>query len=271
MRTLANAVHTNQKLAEPLPEVFSILDRNNIAPRRGCVVFIVAPPGSGKSYLTQKWIQRLGLPTLYFSADTDPQTTLERGSSIATGHTQADVREGLLSGGDDWYSDILANEFGHVRWNFETDPNYEDLELETTAYAEAFGAFPEVIVIDNLTNVLGDNESEWASMRETSKVIKRLGRITGATIFVLGHVSENKSDATYPAPRKDIQGKVSQLPELILSIAAEPAEQLIRICAVKNRTGPQDPSGNTYFTIYTDLNKGAFYATNHDRTIGRAI
>lgn len=271
MKTLANAVHTNQKLAEPLPEVFSVLDRNNIAPRRGCVVFIVAPPGSGKSYLTLKWVQRLGLSTLFFSADTDPQTTLERGSVIATGHTQADVREGLLSGGEDWYSDQLANDFGHVRWNFETDPDYDDLELETTAYAEAFGQFPEVIVIDNILNVLSDQESEWAGLRETSKVIKRLGRITGATIFVLGHVNETKTDPSYPAPRKDIAGKIAQLPELILSLASDPDEGVLRICAVKNRTGPQDPSGNSYHQIFTDLDTGRFFASKHDREIGKAI
>ena len=115
---------------------------------------------------------------------------------------------------------LLDTEFGHVRWVWESDPTYDDITLETTAFAEVYGRFPSIVVIDNLMNVVGENESEWSSMRDTTKAIHRLVRITGAHVFVLHHMSENNARPQYPAPMRDVQGKVSQLPELIISLAS---------------------------------------------------
>lgn len=268
MRTLARAVRQSLPTLAPLPWNFPQLEAAGIKPRRGTVTMIAATPAAGKTFLATKWIQRLNEPTLFFSADTDEATMLVRAAAIATGDSQSDVRTALMEDGTEHYADILAKDFGQARFVFETDPTYEDLELETAAMTEVYGSPPSVIVIDNLMNLVGENENEWASMRDSTKAIKRLVRITGASVFVLHHMGENNARPNYPSPRRDVQGKVSQLPELIISLAAAENGESLRACAVKNRFGIGDPTGNAYVEIPCDLDTGSFYANQGMKMAG---
>lgn len=232
---------------------------------------IAATPAAGKTLIVTKLVQKIAEPTLFFSADTDDATMLVRAAAMVTGDTQDDVRRGLAEGGEDYYGNKLADAFRDVRFVFETDPTYEDLELETAAFAEVYGHMPRVIVIDNLMNLVGENENEWASMRDSTKAIKRLVRITGATVFVLHHMSENNARPNYPSPRRDIQGKVSQLPELIISLAAAEDGSAIRACAVKNRFGAGDPTGGRYVEVPVDLDRVQFFSNDYMRVMGQGL
>lgn len=225
---------------------------------------LAATPASLKSMLTLYWTARMGLPTLFFSADTDAYESSKRAAAMVTGNTQAKVENDFAQGDQQQYLDALAKL--NIRWVFETDPTYRDLELETAAFTEAFGAFPEVIVIDNLMNVVGENENEWQGMRETTKALKRLVRITDAAVFVLHHMGETEKDNTKPASRNRLQGKVSQLPEVILSIARDGSE--LRVCAVKNRFGPGDASGEKYVSLYASPERCRFYNSSFDMQTG---
>lgn len=232
---------------------------------------IAATPAAGKTFLATKLVQRINEPTLFFSADTDEATMLVRAAAMVTGDRQADVRQALAEDGVDYYAERLSEGFGDVRFVFETDPTYEDLELETAAFAEVYGNFPSLIVVDNLMNVVGENENEWSSMRDTTKAIKRLVRITSAALIVLHHMSENNAKPNYPAPRRDIQGKVSQLPELIISLAASEDGGSLRACAVKNRFGIGDPTGSAYVEVPVDLDVGGFYVNRAMREAGISL
>lgn len=271
MRTLARIALDPPASGEPLPTVFRSLYDFGIRPRRGAVFMIAAPPGAMKTFLALKWVQAMRLTTLFFSADTDANTILERAGAVITGDRQEDVRLGLEEGGGEYYAKKLREFAGHVRWVFESDPTYHDIELEITAFAEVYGQFPEVIVVDNLMNVTGENESEWAAMRDSAKVLHRITRITGAAVFVLHHMSENKADERYPAPRKDLQGKVAQLPELIVSVSIDSDEGLIRVADVKDRWGRADPSAKSFATVHIDPERGQFFNTGYDKQIGMAI
>lgn len=229
---------------------------------------IAATPAAGKTMIATKLVQKINEPTLFFSADTDDATMLVRAAAMVTGEMQSDIREALREGGAQYYGAKLRDEFTDVRFVFESDPTYEDLELETTAFAEVYGDMPRVIVVDNLMNLVGENENEWASMRDHTKAIKRLVRITGAALLVLHHMSENSTHPEFPAPRRDIQGKVSQLPELIISLASSEEADAIRACAVKNRFGPSDPSGRAFVEVPVDLDRVQFYATTSMKTAG---
>ncbi len=225
-------------------------------------------PGSMKTFLVLFMLARMGVPTLFFSADTDARTITKRAAAILTGDSQEAVESALRTdGGASYYAEHLED-LSMIRWVFESDPTYQDLELESLAFAETHGHYPEVIVVDNLMNVVGENEDEWGSMRDTTKAFKRLVRFTDSALFVLHHMAERKSDNSMPSPRSDLQGKVSQLPELILSLAFDGASEL-RVAAVKNRFGPADASARTHVvTLYVRPESGQFYTSAYARAQG---
>jgi hypothetical protein len=134
------------------------------------------------------------------------------------------------------------------------------------AYAEVNGRWPAVVVIDNLMNVVGENENEWSSMRDTARVLHRLTRITKAAVFVLHHAADDRTDPTMPAPRKSLQGKVSQLPKVILSVAI--ADNQLRVAPVKLRWGPGDASGATFTSLYVDASRNRMFNSFHDLQMG---
>ena len=271
MKTLARTALKPESHAEPLANRFTPFVNAGIELRRGEMIMFAAPPASAKSFLTLKLLQLIGAPTLYFSADTSMTDQMERASAIATGHKQMDVRSSMLMGGEDYSADELADTFGHIRWVSESDPTYEDLELEVMAYAEAFGRYPEIIVCDNLVNFIGDGESEYAGQKETTRVMKRLVAITNCSLWLLHHMNEKKSDPSYPAPRVDIANKLAQLPNMILSLATDSDQEIMRAAVVKQRTGKQDPSAQRYIEFYTDLDRGRFFTSRQAREVGHAI
>lgn len=240
---------------QQLPTVFPALAEAGIRPRRGTVTMIAATPASLKSMLMLYWVARMGLPTLVFSADTDSYESMKRAAAMVTGKTMAEVESDLSSGRRAEYESALAAL--NIRWVFETDPTYQDIFLEVAAFAETYGAFPEVVVIDNLMNVVPDTPDEWGGLREITKALKRLVRVTSTSIFVLHHMQETEKSNARPAPRNRLQGKVSQLPELILSIAVDGDKMMI--APVKNRFGPGDASAERYVTVWVDPRRCTFY------------
>lgn len=239
-----------------LSPVFRPLEEAKIRARSGTATFVAGPPGAMKTGLVLYWVLRLNLPTIYFSADAEDFEVVERAAAAISGDTVEKVRANPES-----YAGALE-QVGNVRFVYEDSPTYHDVELEIAAFAEVFGRFPEVIVIDNLMNVVGEQENEWSSMRDTARVIHRLTRITKAALFVLHHMADDRADPTTPAPRSKLQGKVGQLPKAILSLALKDNE--LRIAPVKNRWGPGDASGQTYTTLYVDPSRNRLFNTWHD-------
>jgi hypothetical protein len=59
-------------------------------------------------------------------------------------------------------------------------------------------------------------------------------------------------DPKFPAPRRAILGKASQLPSMILSIAMDPEYGQFRVAAVKNRFGEHSADASQYATLLID-------------------
>lgn len=239
-----------------LPTILRPLDENKIRARSGTATFVAGPPGAMKTGLVLYLILRMNKPTIYFSADAEDFEIVERAAAAITGDTMDQVRlnpEGYVE---------ALNTIGNVRFVYEDSPTYEDIELEIAAYAEVYGAMPEVIVIDNLMNMVGENESEWAAHRDHARVIHRLTRITRAAVFVLAHMSDDRTDPTTPAPRSKLMGKVGALPKAIWSLALD-GDRLL-VAPVKNRWGPGDASGHTYATLYVDASRNRLYNSAFD-------
>ena len=261
MRSLGSIARQPQAEGNFLAPVFRPLEDKSIRLREGTATFIAGVAGSMKTGLTLYWVGRLNKPTLYFSADSEPFEIFERAAAMVSGDSMQKVRANPSN-----YARLLDDL--NLRFVFEDSPTYKDLELEVAAYAEVYGRFPEVIVVDNLLNLVGENENEWGAHRDHAKVIHRLTRITKATVLVLAHMGEDAKDPTAtPAPRTKLQGKVSHLPKVILSLAFD--GQRLKVAPVKNRFGPGDPSGSTWVELYCDPASNRFFNSLADMQAGR--
>jgi len=222
---------------------------------------------------------KTGVPTLYFSADTDPITQMFRTVAGLTGLPQQQVETYLDA--DSHYFDPLLNERGsHIKWVFDPSPDIDAIELEILAYGEVYGMAPALIVIDNLMNCVSVTGEEWSGIRAIMSELHHVARKTGACVLALTHMSEagtgdpkmpaprrailgkasqlseaGTGDPKMPAPRRAILGKASQLPSMILSIAMNPEYQEFRVAAVKNRFGEHSADASNFVTLGIDASR----------------
>ena len=252
MLNLLQAVHSTNSSAKPLPDVWDGLKRMNMRFRQSQLCLIAGQPNSGKSLMALVYALRTGVPTLYFSADTDPITQMFRTVAGLTGLSQQAVESYLDQ--DPHYFDILLAEKGsQIKWVFDPSPDIDAIELEILAYAEVYGTAPALIVIDNLMNCISVAGEEWSGIRAIMSELHHVARKTGACVLALTHMSEaGTGDPKMPAPRRAILGKASQLPSMILSIAMDPEYGQFRVAAVKNRFGEHSADASNYATLLID-------------------
>lgn len=246
----------------PLPTVFAPLAQAGIHIRRGQVTMIAAAPNGCKSFLAQYLSTRLterdGITGLYFSADTDDATMKKRAASILTGDNVDDIERSYLRGKGGEYDQELER-LHDMRYDFDSDPSFNHMGEEILAFCEAWGDYPEIVIVDNLMNVITETNDEWVGLKNVTKGLHRVTRQTGSAVIVLHHVNEGHNDPNYPAARKSIAGKVAQLPEQILTLGFDSYAGILRVACVKNRGAKHDPSGKTYVELYTDVAHGAIY------------
>lgn len=247
---------------EPLPGVLAPLENAGIRLRPGQVTIVAAQPNDGKSALGLVWaiklFQKHGRRSLVFSADTDEGDTLRRAAAAITGYPQSYV-ESLVASGWDYINQALASLHGGVTFSFETDPTYQDLYQETIAFWELWGTYPDLIVIDNVMDVVGENDDEYGSMRDTTKAAKRLARKTGAHVMLLAHCTEHQR-SDHPPSRSEVTGKISMKPENVLTLLYDDPNQIMKVAVVKGRSMPKDPSGQTYTSMRADLDRCQFFS-----------
>jgi hypothetical protein len=136
---------------------------------------------------------------------------------------------------------------------FDPSPDIDAIELEILAYGEVYGMAPALIVVDNLMNCISVAGEEWSGIRAIMSELHHVARKTGACVLALTHMSEaGTGDPKFPAPRRAILGKASQLPSMILSIAMDPEYGQFRVAAVKNRFGEHSADASQYATLLID-------------------
>ncbi len=253
MLRLDRAWKTVQSTAQPLPAVWKDLETKEIKFRRGQVCMVAAAPNAGKSMFALVYAIKAKVPTLFFSADTDTATVMLRASAHVAGHTQQTV-ENQININPDAYEDSLQ-EISHIQWVFDASPNLDDIEDEIKAYIELYGIAPQLIVIDNLMNVVAESDNEWAGLRQIMVELHDMARKTDACVMVLHHVSEQTEYGSMMEPphRRSIQGKVSQLPALILTLGYNPFEHTLRVAAVKNRFGKHSVDGKDWAGLFVNF------------------
>lgn len=254
MLTASRALH-RAKDATPLPTVaeLSALHELGVLPRLGQMLMIVGQPGAGKSTFALWYAFKLGLPTLYFSADMAAHTATTRLGALTTGERVTWVSDAIENGGSDFIMDEMAS--SKIQWCFDSAPSMQDIADELDAYVELWDDFPRVIVVDNAMNVEGSGDEGSGGLRYILSELHRLGRETGSAVFVLHHARE-EGNPLEPSAREKVQGKVAQLPELILTVALDGED--FKIAPVKNRNGYQDPSGHNYRRLAADPERATF-------------
>lgn len=247
------APRTAAPLPDPLPGLAK--SRHKVRFGRGQLCMFAGAPGAGKTTVALIAAIQMGRPALYFSADSDEITMAARTASKLSGHDYAQVREVQANG---LYDEIYGEMVGRlpIRWVFDpSEPSLDDIANAINAYVELWGSPPELIVIDNLMNMRSDDGNEFAGMRSTVKSLHWLARKTKACVWLLHHTSE-QSEAwiTSAPPRMAIQGKVAQLPEVILTFAND-SEGALWVAVVKNRHGEADPMAKTPLRWIVDFSK----------------
>lgn len=257
----------------PLPDVLGLASKFPGAYfRRGQTSLIAAEPNNGKSplvrWMSVQWALQ-GLRVLYFSADSDEFTTWKSVAACVSGKETTYVAKG----GRDVTASLRRLE-GRLAFVFETDPSYQDVMEETAAFWELWGSYPDVIVVDLLADVQGDNEDEYAVLREHTRAFKRIARVTGAHVVMINHVNEDlhKGDEIVPPARARITGKISKKPELVLTLAYDKYVRHMKIAVVKGRDveGGVDTSGREFLTLKSDPERMQFHDPNTGRRLGVA-
>lgn len=250
MLSARRALTRARQTGTPLPEVAAYHDLHHgqfkFRFRGGETTVVAGQSGSFKSGFVLYALGQMNLPALYMSADMAQHTATARLVASLSGDSTDNVFRGLSAGAEDYYAEYL--ESCKLRFCFNPNPDFGDIQGEVDAWVEAWDEYPRIIVIDNLLDVVpsaGDNE--FSGYKSILLDAKTLARTTGAAVIVLHHVSEEGTDSRLPAPKKKLLGKVSQTPENILSIAKE--GNLFRVSVVKHRTGPDDPTGVEHITL----------------------
>lgn len=249
MRTLARIAKQGTTTGKALPRTLRALDRLEARFRTGEVSVIAGPPGAGKTALALHVAISMGVSTLYISADSGDSTQMVRAIAMLTGVTQKEA-EDQAAANPEWAADLLRHLniwWGGDENGFDAAPSMATIAAEVRAFTMVMGAPPELIIVDSLYNV-DDGEdgsgSMWAGLMKTVSNLKRYAAESEAAVVVLHHTNEGKDLAEGEAPSLNaLQGKVGPLPALVLTLANDPANGLLRIASVKNRHGFADRSG----------------------------
>ncbi|MEU1881936.1 DnaB-like helicase C-terminal domain-containing protein [Streptosporangium sp. NPDC020072] len=253
MWVLQRAREYDSDSGTPIPTVFDRLAVAGAEFRFGQLHLIASAPGVGKSVLALTLAVWAGVPALYFSADSDAATQYARAASIVTGDPVVMVMDALKRKETSKY-DAALNRTRHVRFVFDSSPSLNDLNDHVMAYAWAFGRFPRLVVVDNVSNVFNELEG-FAGLEDTMDWLHQLARKTSACVVGLHHVTGDYESGDTVVPLSGLRGKISKLPVLILTLnrAFGAVQDVLNIAVVKNRAGQAAANGTLSIPIAMNL------------------
>lgn len=254
MKRLSRAVRQKKVGGRPLPTVFHSWASQKVHIRRSEVTMIAGQPNAGKSllalWLAVQWATYHGLRGLYLSADSAELGQAARALAMNVMNLTIDQAEELLQREDPWAVQQMEK-LNNLAWSFEDDLSYDNINEEVEAFVELWGTTPDFIIVDNLTDVEGQAEDEWATQRRALKALVQLSRTTDAAVIVLHHTSEDPRIKENPCPpRHSILGKCDQKPALIVTVSDRGPKR--PVACVKNRFGKPDKSGETAIWLRFD-------------------
>ncbi len=267
MQTIGLALRGSESVGLSLPPVFPTLDKLGAKLRRGQLSMWAGGPGTGKSAIATfiainsgyGEYNEIGIPSLYFSADTDKRTLGNRVTASVT-HLTVDESEELLLKKHYGTMKMLDDATSHIWFNWNNGPNVDDIGNEVEAFAHVYGEYPHLIVIDNLKNIWVESTGEGGEHIRYDRVLDYLHELAGQTnahIMVLHHVSGFYENGDEPIPLSGILGKVTKPFRLIVTLY-RPNEKQIGLSIVKNTTGRMSQKGDLVCYLDVDLERQQF-------------
>ena len=251
--TPRQSLYIRGNAGDPLPSVWKTLAQKGTVFRRGQFALVCAGPGTGKSAFILAYALRSKVPTLYFSADSDAFTQLTRSVSILSGMP---LDEAIRQVRDEDIGDIALELDGiPIRFNYNAAPTLGTIEDTIEAYDALYEDFPALIVIDNITNVIGgggDGDDPFSGLESLTDYFHTMARNTGSMVTALHHVQGQYNDADKPIPLSGVKGQITRVPELVLTlhrVSEGFGPDSLNVSTVKNRGGKSDASGQDYASL----------------------
>lgn len=231
---------------EPLPTVWKSLEGTETYFYRGQLVLVAAGPGTGKSGLVLTQALLSGVTCLYFSADSDAFVQLSRAVAIMSGCTLAEAARAVRDDDLSRYHGALVDT--PIRFRYDASPDLDMIETSLDAYYELYGEYPQLVVVDNVTNVRTESGTEeedpFSGLEGLMDYLHGMARETQACVIGLHHVTGGYNDATRPIPLSGVKGQITRVPEMVLTLHR--IDDSLRVSTVKNRSGKADPGGETF-------------------------
>lgn len=238
---LADAMRHSPQEGEPLASPFVRLTKVGALHRRGQLSIVAGASGGGKSAYATHFAVHGGMPTLYFSADTDRVTLGTRVAASILNKDTTTVEERLRNGDPQYWAAIEG--LRHIWWCWDSVLTVRDIQDEVDAYGYAYGEYPHLIVVDNLINI---DEYTGGMLEDKDLVmsgLQKLALATEAHVMVLHHVVGAYEDGIVPIPKTGLLDKVAKRPRLVLT-THRPHPDIFGVSVVKNSSGPAAGDGS---------------------------
>lgn len=224
-------------LAPPLPITNTVMQRAGLVLRRGQFSLLAAAPGVGKTVFATNLSVFTQVPTIYFSADSDEWTVRMRASAILSGVALDTIEQQLNEPAWEAHYTGLLHRADHIDWCFRSDIDVLDfIWPRIDAHAELRGDYPQLIVVDNLGNTVGDSDNEYAELRQICRDLQVIARGTQAHVLALHHVKGGLEGGTKPIGMGDLLGNIGKIPEVVLGLNRS-GENQVNLTVPKNRGG----------------------------------
>lgn len=266
MQRITQARAKNKTAGDPIYLPFKNFTEADVHIRKGQLTLIAAGPASGKSAIAQAIAQRGDDKgnlerTFYFSADSTAWDLYTRAAAIATNRTIGDIEDELNTVGPGRLNEVINAATSHMMTDFQSSPNDDYVIGQIEAYADLYGRYPDIIVMDNLKNLeLGNGEDEFRALEDATVFLHDLAKDTGAAVIALHHVVGAMEDGFSQIPLSGLRGKVGKTPAMVITLWKRlvGGKTMLNASVVKNRSGKTSAAGDFYLPLHIDLERMSF-------------